>query len=376
MHIALALFTWFPHGGAQRDALAVAEGLRDRGHRVTVLTHRWRGPRPAGIDVRELPIGGATNHGRNQSFAKAAAKAIAAGRPDFVLGFNRMPGLDAYFAADRCFAERAAQRGRLYRMTPRARAMMAMERAVFAPEARTAVLLLVERERQTIQRHYATPDRRFHLIPPIVPPANQRPADSEARSRRATTRAALQLDDASIALLFVASHFRTKGLDRALTALTSLPPALRERIHLFVVGSDDPLAYRRGKIAKRTHFLGACDNLPELMLASDLLIHPAREENAGKVLLESLAMGLPILCSGICGYAEHVARAGAGIVLPEPFRQEALDRALADMLAQLPQADWSRNAARYAQHTLGFGQGIGAVVDTVERLAAERRERP
>lgn len=373
MHIAVALFTWFPHGGLQRDCLDVVLALGARGHRVTVLTRQWRGPRPAGIDVSELPVRAATNHGRNAAFARAAAKALPALRPDYVLGFDRMPGLDAYFAADRCFAARAAARGKLYRLTPRARAMLAMERAVFVPEARTEILLLVEREKAAIQRHYGTPDARLHPIPPILSPDCRRPAESDARARRAAARRELGLDDRDTALLFVASRFRTKGLDRALATVGSLPGPLRDRTRLLVAGGDDAAPYRRLTSARWARFLGARDDLPDLMLAADLLIHPAREENAGKVLLEALAMGLPVLCSGLCGYASHVEQAHAGRVLPEPFRQDALDRALAEMLPQLPTADWGRNGAAHAQRTPGFGAGIAAVVDTVERLAAARR---
>ena len=373
MHFAIALFAWFPHGGMQRDCLDVAARLKDRGHRVTMLTRGWRGTRPDGIDVVELPARAVTNHGRNAAFARACAKAIGKLRPDYVLGFDRMPGLDAYFAADRCFAARAAARGPLYRLTPRARAMLAMERAVFRAETPTEILLLVEREKAEIQRHYGTPNARFHLIPPILSPGCRRPAEAAARALRAATRRALKLSDRAVALLFVASRFRTKGLDRALAAVGALPGPLRDRTRLLVAGGDDAAPYRRRTGSRWTTFLGARDDLPALMLAADLLVHPAREENAGKVLLEALAMGLPVLSSGICGYAEHVERAGAGQVLAEPFRQDALDRALADMVTRSPAADWSANGVAYARHTRGFGAGIDEVVATVERLAAGRR---
>jgi UDP-glucose:(heptosyl)LPS alpha-1,3-glucosyltransferase len=262
-------------------------------------------------------------------------------------------------------------RGRLYRLTPRARAMLAMERAVFEPAAHTEILLLVEREKESFQRHYGTPDRRLHVIPPILSPDCYYPED--AAERRRAMRAALKLNERTHALLFVAASFRTKGLDRALAAVGSLPGPLRDRTRLLVVGGDDARPYRRLVASRWATFLGPRDDLPDMMLAADLLIHPAREENAGKVLLEAMTTGLPVLCSGICGYAEHVARADAGTVLPEPFRQDALDRALAEMLAQLPQADWGRNGIAYAERTPGFGQGIATVVETVERLAAERR---
>ena len=373
MKIAVALFTYFPHGGMQRDCLAIAQGLATRGHAITIFTRSWRGKRPDGIAVEALPVRALTNHGRNGAFARAANKAIIAGGFDYVLGFDRMPGLDAYFMADRCHAERLAGRGALHRLTPRARAMLATERAVFGDDTRPEILVLVEREREAVRRRYATPAKRFHAIPPILGAEFQRPADAE--TQRAAMRRALGIDVGALALLFVATRFHTKGLDRALGALAALPKDLRERSRLLVVGGDDPGRYGRLPGGRQARFLGARDDLPALMLAGDLLLHPAREELAGKVLVEALAMGLPVLCAGIAGYAPHVTSAEAGRVLPEPFAQAALDRALAEMLPALPTAPWAANAVAYARREPGFGDGIAVAVDTVDRLARESARR-
>lgn len=52
---------------------------------------------------------------------------------DRVVGFNKMPGLDVYYAADVCYAEKVArEKGFFYRLTPRYRHFAAFERATFA----------------------------------------------------------------------------------------------------------------------------------------------------------------------------------------------------------------------------------------------------
>jgi len=244
-----------------------------------------------------------------------------------------------------------------------------MERAVYGADAKARILLLVEAERAAIQRHYATPGARFAVLPPILPQAPQpRPWSAEQRQAK---RAALGFTAETLALLFVASRFRTKGLDRALAAVDRLPRALRERALLLVVGGDRarPYRYRRG--VDRAVFLGARDDLGELMRAADLLLHPAREEMAGKVLVEAMQQGLPVLCSGVAGYAPLVARAAAGVVLPEPFRQPALDRALATLLAGLPDAALKENGPAFVRETPEFGRGIAVAVATVDRWARQ-----
>ena len=62
------------------------------------------------------------------------------------------------------------------------------------------------------------------------------------------------------------------------------------------------------------------------------MVHPAREEATGTVLVEALAMGLPVACSGACGFSCYVRESG-NIVLPEPFSSQALSAALISLLA-------------------------------------------
>ena len=55
------------------------------------------------------------------------------------------------------------------------------------------------------------------------------------------------------------------------------------------------------------------------MAAADLLVHPARYDTAGTVILEGIVNGLPVITTAACGYARHVEAANAGSVLKEPF---------------------------------------------------------
>ncbi len=374
MKIALLLFRWFPHGGLQRDCLAVARALAARGHAVEIVCGAWDGPRPDAIAVRVLGRKGLTNHGRNRRFAATAALVVAAGAYDRVVGFDRMPGLDIYYAADRCFVADALERhGMFYRMTPRFRAIAAFERAVFARDAGAHVLLLHERQGEAYQRVYATPDERLHVLPPSIARDRRRPDDADRL--RAVTRADLGVAADEFAVLLIASRFRTKGADRAIAALSDLPPAPRRPARLVVVGGDDPKPYqslaRSLGVAQRVALVGARDDIVPLLCAADVMFHPARAENTGTVLLEALACGLPVVCAGLCGFAPHVARAGAGIVLAEPYRQEQAAPALGRALDRDLLARWSAAALAYAAAT-DFHGGIDAAVRLIETLPRVR----
>ncbi len=151
----------------------------------------------------------------------------------------------------------------------------------------------------------------------------------------------------------VGSGFHTKGVDRSLRALAALPAALRDDTRLVVVGRGKPAPYRRLAqrlgIADRVRFTGGRDDVPELLRAADLLLHPARQENTGSVLLEALAAGLPVLVTGNCGYAHHVRDAGAGAVLDPPFDQGAFNDALSRLAASPGREPLGEKARRYGQ---------------------------
>lgn len=277
-------------------------------------------------------------------------QAIAQGQFDRIVGFNRMPGLDVYFAADPCYAERMSREPWYKKLSGRYRFFSAMEQAVFGAQARTQILLLNQHDQAVFQRWYGTDQTRFHLIPPNIP--LHRFADLTDQDYRAYVRKTFDLPEDAVVLLTVGSAFLRKGVDRAIDALSSLPDTLKQRCWLLAVGefesSSNMRAYaaERG-VAERCIEAGGRPDIPALMLGCDLLIHAARSELAGIVIIEAMTAGLPQLVSGVCGYAGYVAAAQAGEVLPEPFDQAVMNRTLQAMLTTLPQQTWGQQARAF-----------------------------
>ena len=56
------------------------------------------------LEIIQLGETGNSNYTKNKKFIKIAFKALEDFEPDIIFGFNKMPGLDLYFAADTCFA--------------------------------------------------------------------------------------------------------------------------------------------------------------------------------------------------------------------------------------------------------------------------------
>lgn len=348
MKLAFSLIKYFPFGGLQRDFIQIAGTCLERGHQVDVFTRSWQGDTPPGLNVRVVKSRALSNHGRRIALANEVRR-YTQDTYDAVVGFSKMPGLDYYFAGDSCFAEWAAGKPFWYRFTGRCKTYLALERAVFDRESRSRILLLVEKDRATYQRHYATPSERFHVLPPGI--AQDRLAPPDAEEIRRQLRQELGIAEDTHMILMVGSGFRTKGTDRAMRAMAALPDAIRDKTVMVIIGKDNfrpfgRLARRLG-IGSHIKFFNGRHDVPRFLFSADLLLHPAYRETAGIVLIEAMAAGLPVLVTDICGYSAYIQQAGAGQLVPSPFSQETLNRMLVDMLTSEQRYNWAANGRNY-----------------------------
>lgn len=377
MKLAFHLFRYFPFGGLERNFIRIAQACLARGHEVHVFTMGWEGERPHGIRVAVVPHGGRTNHGRCASYVEGLKQMVGPSDYDLRVGFNRMPGLDLYYAADVCYvSDIAARRSHLSRLTPRYRTYAGFERAVFSPRSRTGILYLSEPQKEEYIRVYGTPEERFHYLPPGID--KERIRSSLDGHVREDVRQAFHVAGEDKLLLMVGSDFRRKGVDRAVRALASLPKELRQKAQLFVIGKGKPGAFKKLStelgMAKRVRFLGGREDVPRFLAAADMLLHPAVRENTGNAIVEALVAGLPVLATSNCGYAFHVEKARAGrIVESRPFNQKEMDEALFGMLTSGDMDQWQKNGLHYADQADLYSRPQVAV-NVMEKLA--RRNRP
>ena len=374
LNIAFCLFAYRPFGGLQRDFYRIAETCAARGHHIDVYTLEWQGTVPEAFNVQVLPVKRLRNHERSKQFAALLTTALQERDHDVVIGFNRVPGLDLYYAADPCYVAKIRElHGPLYRLTGRYRHFAATEKALCSPQSDTRILLLSEKEIPKFVRFYKTPVERFQVLPPGI--ARDRIAPPDAAQIRENFRSEFSLGVKDRLVLTVGSGFRTKGLDRAIRALAALPDELGGRSTLMVVGEDNERPFqrlaRRLGVARQVRFMQGQADVTRFMLGADLLIHPAYSENTGTVLLEAIIAGLPVLVTDICGYAVHIDRAQAGRVISSPFDQEVLNRALAEMLDAPERKQWSENGIRYGQEEDLYSMP-DIVADTIEQFAESR----
>jgi glycosyltransferase involved in cell wall biosynthesis len=200
-----------------------------------------------------------------------------------------------------------------------------------------------------------------------------------ARLPAAAARARLGLDGRGPVLAVIAQITPWKGQDDAIRIVAALR-GRHPRLRLLLVGSPvfdsaatrhDNRAYlealRRqvaeGGLGAHVAFLGAREDVPEILAAVDLLLVPSWEEPFGRAVVEAMAAGVPVAATGVGGPAEIVDRDRSGLLLPprSPRRwAEALGPLLADP-ARL--AAMGRNGREAARRRFGLERHAARIAD-------------
>ncbi len=222
-----------------------------------------------------------------------------------------------------------------------------------------------------------TPPERLSLLPPTLSTARCRP-EYRRNGVREALRADLGLAPQDWVWIAVGVQPHTKGFDRTISALREFPRARLLVVGLFERSTRAAAALaawaKRLKLSHRISFLGHREDIPDLMAAADLLVHPARHDTTGTVILEAVVNGLPVVTTSICGYAQHVVAADAGIVINEPFTARAFAAALTAAADAARRGRWSASGERYGAQSFLY-DGRTRAAEMILGASAERARR-
>lgn len=149
--------------------------------------------------------------------------------------------------------------------------------------------------------------------------------DTEAIRRRApdreTARERLGYSPEERIVVGVGRLVPVKGFDIAVRAL----PGLLARIpdaRLVLVGDGPERAHLEGlavalRVRHRLTITGTVDDIPGLLAAADILVVPSRNEGMGRVLVEAMALGVPVVAAKVGGVASVIEPGRSGeLVVP------------------------------------------------------------
>ncbi len=165
--------------------------------------------------------------------------------------------------------------------------------------------------------------------------------DSERFAIPATGLSGTGSPDRPLRIAVVAQMPRLKGFGTTLQAVAEL----RRRgvsVRLDLAGVDMAPNWRariaRAGLDDAVVFHGFVDDVSRIYAGADLLVHPARWDAFGLVVLEAMAAGIPVIVTRRCGAAECVADGRNGFLLEDPDDW----RGLADIIARLVSPDLRR----------------------------------
>jgi glycosyltransferase involved in cell wall biosynthesis len=331
--------------GGQAQVLLLARELRALGvpqevvtGRGTELAHRLRA---AGVPVREAPW--------TLSLDPRVLPAISA-------GLSGAAVIQAHDAHALRLAGWAA-RGR--------RPIVAVRRVAFPLRrpgwwGRVArVVAVSEAVREQLLRDGVAPGRVV-TIPSAVDAAGLRAA------RRPGGRGRLGLPAGARLAVTPAALTREKGHRTLLAAAAILRSAVPD-LHWALAGSGPERAPLRREaerlgVGDRLHWLGQVEDVASLLAEADVVVVPSLSEGLGTAALEALALGVPLVASGVGGLVEILSD-GAGLGVPpgdgralaDAVRRVLTDPALCAQLVARSEVTLARHdPARMARAVLGM----------------------
>jgi glycosyltransferase involved in cell wall biosynthesis len=148
----------------------------------------------------------------------------------------------------------------------------------------------------------------------------------------AATRRSLDIDTLAPVVGVVSRLRWEKGIDVLIDALDGIG---LKNVHVLVagVGPEEPRLRRkavRGPVP--VHFVGHRPDVARWLAVSDVVVMPSRWESFGRVTIEAMAVGRPLVASRVGGLTEAVIDGETGLLV-EPDDPAALATAIRSLLA-------------------------------------------
>ncbi|MBV9818433.1 MAG: glycosyltransferase family 4 protein [Solirubrobacterales bacterium] len=210
-----------------------------------------------------------------------------------------------------------------------------------------------------------------------------------SRLTRAAARERLGLPAGAPVLGLVGQITPWKGQEEAIRALAQLR-AGHPQARLLIVGEAkfvakatrfDNRAYLDGLhrlveevgLGDAVRFLGEREDIPEVMRACDVALTPSWEEPFGRVVVEAMAMGVPVVATAAGGPAEIITDGRDGLLVT-PRRPDLLAAAIERLLDDADLRDALGTAARRTASGYGAQRHVAGVMGVYRSVVRSERK--
>ncbi len=354
LKLAVIVKKFVETGGAEKHAVELTRRLARRGHEIDLYCRFADKGLCHGLNVRTIPDRWRFSSVLSSiAFAVDTAKAVSGKAYDAIHSNER--GFRQDLLTIHCFSYKGSQSSlspfkkipRLY-LSPRSLLYLWLEKRQMQSPGFVAVSKLIKDD---ISIYYGA-EASTTVITPGVDADYFRPMEPGYRRQM---RDRIGIPETDIAVVFIGSEFKRKGLD-------DLIPAISPPLRLIVVGKGDHLGHYNRllnhlNLKDRVHFVGLCDDVRPYIAASDIVALPSRSDAFGMSVLEAMACARPVVVSARAGASMLIENSLNGFVfknreelkemliaLGDPDKREAVGK-MARITAE--QHTWERTADEY-----------------------------
>ncbi len=380
MHIALVHMRYAHTGGTERYLRTLALDLLARGHQVTVVCRSHESEKEERIRFVSLRRFGLTATARMVNFASDVERHVRETNYDLVYGLGKTYSHDVIRLGGGCHAtylEKAHDatltwfEGLIGKGKRKQREALRIEAKALAPgNSRRIIVNSHMVKKDVITRYQADPDS-VEVIHNGVDLDRFKP-DSNLRKE---IRKECKFAEDDFVVLFLGTGYGRKGLDRVLDAF----PALLKnnpKARLLVVGYDSSARWFQERAqtlgcSARVCFLGGRRDSEACYAAADLYVLPTRYDPFANSTVEALACGLPVITTCSNGGGELIENGTQGMVLQEPFQDDAMEKALLTW-SDPPLNQSGKKAARTLAEAYSSSKMAARSVAVLEAVAQEK----
>lgn len=326
MKIALVILHADPdRGGAERYCVDLAVALVERGHEVSLLAVSFAGSIDQRVARETMAAKARTRVGRYGRFLDSVDSHLQANPCDIVHAMLPVRRCDVYHPHAGLALAQARRTGLRMIFAPRRWAMARVERQLLQGQRPPIVLALSEYVKADIVRHYPKlPPQRLTTLFNGVDRKRFKPMAGTGAIRG-------RLDRPGVVGLFIGRDVVRKGLREAIAAVEQLGAAGPV---LAVVGRNQTATTTElsSSSGVRIIEIAATSEPRPLYADADFFVLPTRHDPCSLVVLEALAMGLPVISTRFNGATEIMIDGVHGFVLQDPTDVAALAGAMAAMM--------------------------------------------
>jgi len=341
--------------GMERQLSALVIGLRELGHRVTVIArtcepsvaegvsfHRVKGPsRPFLLAYPWFMLAGSLAVRRRRRGVVHATGAIVLGRVDVIaVHYCHQVGTATPSRDNWLFRAHVKLSGILKRIG---------ERICYRPGRAAAFVCVSEGVAAELREHFPRIADRTLTIYNGIDTQSFAPGPRRVQAR--ARRAELGIGGQRLVAAFVGSEWERKGLAPLIRALALAPDWM-----LVVAGEGDERRYRElartAGVGEAIRWLGVSGDVGLVYALADAFVLPSSYETFSLVSFEAAASGLPVLATPVNGVRELIVDGHNGFLISTEPREiaERLERLAADPGLRRRLGDAARESA------LAFGR--------------------